>query len=1509
MRHLAVCFLGVVVGLSPPAFRLRAEPLLVRAFVFGARAVGCASPNDPAVPYVTVEQSNPAALEYSAARGWGYEVADAGLSTYGRFGPLDDSPNFRGVFPETCPGKIYNSNIGLKPLAPCISEEPPCLPPEGAVFRADVPNGTYRFVAAVGDALYRHAHRIVVEDGGRGPAGTLGSRFAVLADNFDQALYPPPSFARVGFDGRLPPEVAGATFVDMDASGLPASGPAESPVLEVTHGYIRVHQLKAATAGSDGNGADLVVLELWRVADSFDAVREGATWKYFRGLAEASSPDAAAWRRLDFDDGAWVEGRAPLGYGEAGIATDLSLLSPPMEGNYTSLFLRRTFFLPSPEIVSQLVARAHYDDGFVLWVNGVEVLRVNVPGAAGDPVPYDGLAASGHEYILPEDYDLPDPSGYLVEGANVAAVQVLNASRTSSDLYFDLAVFDPALPDVTPPEVVEIVPPPGAVVRSLSEVRVRFSEPVAGVDAADLTVGGVPAASASGSGAGPYVFAFPPAGEGEVEVRWDLQHGIADLAEVPNAFRGGSWTCLVDPNAPRGALRLNEILALNGSALSDEDGDETDWIEIANAGDGTVDLGGYSLSDDPEDPRLWVFPPVLLRPGELLVVFASGKDRRDPLGTLHTNFELSAAGEYLGLFSPESPAEAVSEFFPRYPPQRADISYGFDASGRLAYLATPTPGAANSAALSYEGFAADPAFSPPRGFYEAPADVTIWSKTPGAAIRYTLDGSEPTASYGTLYEGPVRVAPGGGRGAVPLRAIAYKPGLLPSRVTTHTYIFPEAVMAQAGAPDGFPATWRGQPADYAMDPRVVGDPGHTELVRRGLRSLPTISISTSVEDLFGPNGIYANPSQEGIAWERPASVEFIHPDGRTGFSADCGLRIQGGTSTSGWKSIKLSLRLVFRADYGLAKLRCRLFPDTRVDAFDTVVLDAHLNLTWNHPDHGQRVLAQYVRDCYTSDLQNALGGFAPHDAYAHVYLDGLYWGLYDVHERPDHAFAAAYFGGDKSEYDALRHNLSTVVEGDASAWNAAFAFARGGLADDLRYLEFGERVDVPNFIDYMIANFFVGNTDWAHQNWYSTRWRAGGPIRYHSWDAEHVLKNVSENRIGANNSGGPTELFQLLRENVEFRLQVADHVHRHFSRGGALYVDPLNPAWDPSAPERNRPADAYLRRIDEVDGYVRREIFGDASVGSGIACESARWGDAKSPADEYTRNGEWLAELERLLRDYFPRRSGIVLEEFRAAGLYPAVGAPVLSHPGGTVEPGFRLALSKPAGTAGTIYFTTDGTDPRVPFAGQVSARARAYTSPIEVFDYTTVKARTLSGTSWSALAEATFALASPEGALRVSEILYNPPEGPGCEFLELENSSDATVGLSGAYFADGIRFVFPTPTALGPGEFLVLVSDPVAFSSKHPGVKVGGVFSDNLSNGGERLRLVGRDGAEILSLRYDDEGFWPIAPDGFGWSLVLADPSGDPSSPETWRASASPGVYPGATDPAPAAVGFLVNE
>jgi hypothetical protein len=550
----------------------------------------------------------------------------------------------------------------------------------------------------------------------------------------------------------------------------------------------------------------------------------------------------------------------------------------------------------------------------------------------------------------------------------------------------------------------------------------------------------------------------------------------------------------------------------------------------------------------------------------------------------------------------------------------------------------------------------------------------------------------------------------------------------------------------------------------------------------------------------------------------------------------------------------------------------------------------------------------FVQDGFVSDLQNLAGGHAPHTQWVHLYLNGLYWGMYEMHERADEHFAESYLGGNDEDYDVIKHNQGRTVSADVNDPNSAINnyaamlnLVRQNMTVPANYAAAAAKIDVDDLITYMIVNYYAGNDDWAHQNWYASfnRVDPNGKWRYHSWDAENVLKNVNTNWTGDIDSGAPTEVFHLLMANPEFRLKFNDQVQKFFYNGGLM-----TPAGA---------AAVYQARMTEID----RAIVG----------ESARWGDNHTTASDPPGAGNpylrthWVARQNDLLTNYFPARTGIVASHFVARGWQVTLAAPTFSQYGGTVASGFQLTMAKPAGSpaAGTLYYTTDGSDPRNA-DGSVSSSATVYGGPLTINAGVHVRARifdsnqTGTANDWSAEINQKFLLDTPF-PLRITELNYNPAAFPGVadsqnlEFIELTNTGGETISLNGVritQFADD-GYTFANGLSLTPGQRIVVAKNPAAFISAYGSsvfVAPDGYGGQNLSNGGEPIELLGPLGESLQSFTFDDSGAWPTAPDGNGNSLEIIDPLGDPNSPSNWRASFYAGGSPGSAGLPPAFAG-----
>lgn len=927
------------------------------------------------------------------------------------------------------------------------------------------------------------------------------------------------------------------------------------------------------------------------------------------------------------------------------------------------------------------------------------------------------------------------------------------------------------------------------------------------------------------------------------------------------------------------SLVINELVADNGVGLIDEDGNHSDWIELYNQGNSPINLAGWALTDDPNQPDKWTFPDTTLGSHQYLVVFASGKNRQGntPGAALHTNFKLKQEGDFLGLHNILED-KFVDLISPQFPPQFRDMAYGrYGSDLAYGYMNQPTPGGPNNETQVWAGVVAPVEFSAARGFYEAPFTLQLETLTPGATIRYTTDGSEPTETNGQVYAEPITVET-----TTVVRAAAFKPNFLSSDTATQSYVFLRDVLAQPSNPPGFPQSWGAQltdaqdytrvapvPADYEMDPEVVNDPRYRDTLKDNLQSLPTLSLvmpTSSLADLYSHSG------DNGPTWEQPISLEFIYPDSNNSqdFQINAGLKLQGSLTPG--EISKPSFRLLFKNEYGPTKLDYPLFPDSSVKEFDSLILRA---TSLDEPTAA-------TRDEWLRAAQNVMSGLSPHDIFVHLYINGLYWGMYNVVERPDASFMSAYLGGEKDDWFIANQAGPLNPDKGSAADPLNYLFTVLSFAGDNNsgltqtdqltqlYTNAASYFDPAQFSDYIILNWYA-----QAMNWPTTNWQVAIHRQNSLWQGKILVWNeptgttLQSSGVVSSSTGIDQALFATLLQNPDFRMQLADRMYQHLFNGGAL-----------------TDAQAQTRWLHQ------NHTLEEAIVG-----EIARWGDArpKPPTQE-----EWRKAQDEVAQR-MKGAAGRFITMAREAGYYPELDPPIFSQEGGLVETGFTLNMSLPKlSQGGTIYYTTDSSDPRMPVTGDIGPTAVAYSGPVMFTANTLVKARVWDGQAWSALNQANFSVVAQDNKLRLTEIMYNPVEGDDLEFMELKNMGEAEVALADVSIVEGVSFIFPPNTpALAPGQFTMLVSNPTAFAERYPNVPIGGVYDGHLSNKGEKITVVDAEGAVIIEVEYNDEYGWPVSADGRGDSLVLFDPDGDPNDPQNWRASARVSGSPGADEPA----------
>jgi len=763
------------------------------------------------------------------------------------------------------------------------------------------------------------------------------------------------------------------------------------------------------------------------------------------------------------------------------------------------------------------------------------------------------------------------------------------------------------------------------------------------------------------------------------------------------------------------------------------------------------------------------------------------------------------------------------------------------------YFGPATPGDPNGA--GFHGYVKDTKFSVDRGFYDDPFELTITTNSPGATIYYTLDGTnpyfdsdgvDPDESNGFEYTGPITIA-----GTTVLRATAFKKGYRPTNVDTHTYIFLADVVnqspnGQAPEGEGWPlGNVNGQRIVYGMDPDIVNaDPWKSQM-EDALTAIPTMSMVTDLDNLFDSSmGIYVNANNRGDVWERPTSLELIYPDDASGpgfpdlekvvdvqgnasfefpmgmgdgFQIDAGVRIRGGYSRQD-SNPKHAFRFYFNSDYGSPKLYYPLFGYEGTDRFDKIDLRCSQNYSWAFGGPNNNTM---VREVTARDLQGETGSAYTRSRYYHLYINGVYWGLFQTQERSEARYAASYLGGEREDFDVIHQDSSAgrrifATDGNTDAYyrlreliiynrardNYNYFRAQGMYADGTRYTgppnpTYERLLDVDNLIDYMIVTFYVSDTDGPgskftrprpNNYWAILNREDPDGFKFFAHDMEHSYG------LGAGESGnmvtpllsdtsGNTDNFnahwmhQELMENDEYAIRFADRVYEHFYNGGLM---------------------TQQVSTDRIENRA-------AQIRAAIIAESARWGDTKTNPPK--NQNDWTNNVNTV-KSWVNGRTSTVINQFRGVGWYPDTSAPTLSHRGGEVYDGFNLTMSA---ASGTIYYMLDGSDPRA-IGGGIAPGAQVYTgTPVTLTETTLLKARALNDGEWSPAAKAEYLIGNWASAenLVITELNYNPydltqPEEDAdftdkedFEFIELYNVGDETIDLSGAKFDVGVDFTF----------------------------------------------------------------------------------------------------------------------
>jgi chitodextrinase len=518
---------------------------------------------------------------------------------------------------------------------------------------------------------------------------------------------------------------------------------------------------------------------------------------------------------------------------------------------------------------------------------------------------------------------------------------------------------------------------------------------------------------------------------GRLETRIDvtmnrrrLQIGFAALVAV------------VLPNPSSAGVIINEFCAY--SAVSN------DWIELWNADSISINLSGYTLTDNPQKPKKWTFPEVWLPSHGFLRIWAADPDANS--SELFSGFNLDKEGEFIGLYSPGGSAlDSLS--FGR---QNLGMSFGRfpDGSPVWSEMNAPTPGEPNQKSASIR-------LSTPEGVYAAPMDIAI--ETDGTdPIRYTQNG-KPPGPTDDEYIAPIQLS----KNAV-IRARVFVGDVPISREIGGTFI--------------------------------IGDSPN----------LPVLSVMTDPKNLWDPvEGIYPNPLSRGDAWEKPVVIELIE-NGSVRFSAPAGIGIQGNISRD---LDKKSFQIYFRKEYGLSNLAYPLFGVEFPDSFKRLVLYCG-SMDQPTGDSNYTLTTDVLTHALFLQIGRPASAFKPVSLYLNGQYWGLYWiresidkyyveshfGLTDIDLLRDQS---------RQEYLEVREG-DALFWNDTFQWIASHDLKD---ESDYNHVIKG-LIEPSNYTDYHIMNIFAANWAWPHENVDRFRDKIGDDPRWRwvMWDTDVAWK-------------------------------------------------------------------------------------------------------------------------------------------------------------------------------------------------------------------------------------------------------------------------------------------------------------------------------------------------------------------------------------------------------------------
>lgn len=546
---------------------------------------------------------------------------------------------------------------------------------------------------------------------------------------------------------------------------------------------------------------------------------------------------------------------------------------------------------------------------------------------------------------------------------------------------------------------------------------------------------------------------------------------------------------------------INEFLSSNLTTNPDmvDFGDFSDWIELYNDENSDVNIGGFYLTDDLSQPMKWQIPLNTIIPAKgYYLIWADGyndvpgktytrpwwpDNTQFTTQRCHTNFKLDRGGDEIGLF--DSGSNRIDSVL--FSEQITDVSLGRkpDGSNNWFYFGEPTPLKSNTSnGISSTNISGSVNFSIEGGFYLSSVQATLSSNSGSGVIRYTTDGSEPTSSS-NQYSTPLNISSN-----TILRARVFENSKLPGKIITNSYF--------------------------------IGEP----------RNLPAISLVTQPPFLWGQSGIYRNSFKDR---EIPVSLEYFSLNSGRAFFLDAGARI-GGENI--YRFAEKPLNIYTRSDYGYSNLSYKIFDDLPYQEFKRLYL-RNSGDDWPSTMLKDGMLVNILK----GQISNSMQAFKP----SVLYLNGQYWGIYNLREKIDDQYFLLHYNVDPSDLDHLEDDYS-VISGDSSDFVNLLSIVQGiNLSDSMNYAYVASKVDIHNLMDFVIVQDYLANSSWGHNR---EIWQDKKNEKLWRWILVDMDRGFNSSRISTNQIDdiyNNFELFRALCSNESFKNEFVQRYSEHIN--------------------------------------------------------------------------------------------------------------------------------------------------------------------------------------------------------------------------------------------------------------------------------------------------------------------------------------------------------------------------